>query len=302
MEEENKRIDEANLEEQKAPEETASEVTAPAEEAPIAAAEEAPVEEKKDAAAEEKDEKGKKPITKTKKILNAIVLGVQIAFVVLSITICLVMLLNPKAQDEVSPLGVKLLTVNSPSMDGTEKDSFGVNDLVIAKNPKNGGEGLQKGDIITFKMLEKESGLFIINTHRIDEVITENGFTQYKTKGDANPTQDPGWVSAENVLAVYAFHIKGLGAAIKWVRDGYHFIFVVIIPLGLLLIYNIYLVAQIVVEAKMKKAKTAAAEAAAASARASLSEEDLLRLLKERGIDPSAIKEQEGKKDDTSDQ
>ncbi|MBP5404660.1 MAG: signal peptidase I [Clostridia bacterium] len=298
MEEENKRIDEANLEEQKAPEETASEVTAPVEEAPIAAAEEAPVE-KKDEAAEEKDEKGKKPITKTKKILNAIVLGVQIAFVVLSITICLVMLLNPKAQDEVSPLGVKLLTVNSPSMDGTEKDSFGVNDLVIAKNPKNGGEGLQKGDIITFKMLEKESGLFIINTHRIDEVITENGFTQYKTKGDANPMQDPGWVSADNVLAVYAFHIKGLGKAIKWVRDGYHFIFVVIIPLGLLLIYNIYLVAQIVVEGKMKKAKVAAAEAAAASARANLSEEDLLRLLKERGIDPAAIKKQDDKTDDT---
>ena len=58
---------------------------------------------------EQPEAKGKKPLTKGKRIANAIVLGVQIAFVVLAIVICLVVLLNPKEQGEISPLGVKLL-------------------------------------------------------------------------------------------------------------------------------------------------------------------------------------------------
>jgi len=236
----------------------------------------------------ETDEDGKKPMSKKKRIINAILLGIQIAFVVVAITICLVMLLNPKAQDEISPLGVKLLPVQSDSMKGDKKDNFVKGDLIIAHNVKNGGEGLTEGTIITFKMLEETRGVEILVTHRIHQVITENGFTQYITKGDNNALPDKTWLQPKDVLAVYSFHIKGLGAVIDWIRDGFHFIYVIIIPLGLLLIYNIYLVAQIVVEAKMKKAK----ETAAATARSNLSEEDLLRLMQERGIDTSALQAQ----------
>jgi len=276
-------------EEKKAIEETSSERTEEIVRAEEVTTESSVVESASESQEEKKEEKdGKKPMTKGKRIANAIILGVQIAFVLIAITICLVVLLNPKAQDDISPLGVKLLTVNSNSMNGTEKDSFSKNDLVIAKNAKNGGEGLEVGTIVSFKMLEEDSGEFIINTHRIVEVHTENGFTQYVTRGDANPLNDKGWLRAEDVLAVYAFHIPGVGAVIKWIRDGYHFIYVVIIPLGLLLIYNVYLVIQIIMESKMKKAKAAAA----ADALSSLSQEDIERLLAARGIDPNAIQSQ----------
>lgn len=293
MEEENKTIDEAVSEgAETVPAEdvtTEAPVVASVTETPQApAAEPTPTQ---DAQGQEKD--GKKPMSKGRRIANAIILGIQIAFVVIAITICLVVLLNPKAQDDISPLGVKLLTVNSNSMNGTEKDSFSVNDLVIARNAKNGGEGLQVGQIVSFKMLEENSGEFIINTHRIVEVHTENGFTQYFTKGDANPTNDKGWLRAEDILAVYSFHISGLGAVIKWIRDGYHFIYVVIIPLGLLLIYNVYLVIQIVMESKMKKAKAAAA----ADALSNLSQEDIERLLAQRGINPATIQPQDPRGD-----
>lgn len=240
--------------------------------------EESPKEEASPAPAQSSDEeKDKKPLSKKKKILNGIFLGVQIALVVVAIVITLVMILNPKS-DEVSSVGVKLLPVLSGSMDGDRKDSFPKGALVVATTPKNGGEDLKVDDIVTFAMLEEESNQMILVTHRIIEVVEiEPGLVKYRTQGDANPLPDSTLKLPGDIKAVYAFHINGLGAALTWVRDGYHFIYVIIIPLGLLLIYNIYLVAQIVVEGKMKRAKAAAAESAKQAALASIDEEEIKR-------------------------
>lgn len=240
--------------------------------------EESPKEEASPAPAQSSDEeKDKKPVSKKKRILNGIFLGVQIALVVVAIVITLVMILNPKS-DEVSSVGIKLLPVLSGSMDGDRKDSFPKGALVVATTPKNGGEDLKVDDIVTFAMLEEESNQMILVTHRIIEVVEiEPGLVKYRTQGDANPLPDSTLKLPGDIKAVYAFHINGLGAALTWVRDGYHFIYVIIIPLGLLLIYNIYLVAQIVVEGKMKRAKAAAAESAKQAALASIDEEEIKR-------------------------
>lgn len=251
----------------------------------------------KDAPQEEnktKEKGGKKPMSKGKKIANGIILGVQIAFVVIAIVICLVVMLNPQQGDKVSPIGLKLLPVLSGSMDGDKKDSFPKGALVFAVSPKNHGENLKVGDIVTFTMFEENSGQQILVTHRIVEIVTiEEGLYKYRTQGDANPLPDESLKLPGDILAVYAFHINGLGAALSWIRSGYNFIYVIIIPLGLLLIYNIYLVAQIVVESKMKKAKAAAADAAKQAALASIDEEEIKRkaieeYLKSQGIAPNA--------------
>lgn len=286
----------------KVPEEETEIAAAPqsAEEAvPVTENEEAPVaaeivpEEKKSEDPSDADEKEKKPMSKGKRIANAIILAVQILFVVLAIVICLVVMLNPQSNEKVSPVGLKLLPVLSGSMDGDKKDSFPKGALVFAVNPKNGGNDLKVGDIVTFKMLEEKSGQLILVTHRIIEINDASGIKQYKTQGDANPLPDEAWKLPGDILAVYAFHVKGLGTALSWIRDGYNFIYVIIIPLGLLLIYNIYLVAQIVVENKMKKAKAAAAESAKQAALASIDEEAIKRkaieeYLKSQGLTPAA--------------
>ena len=264
--------------------------SAPAEES---VAEAPKPEETKQEEAAEGDDKGK-PMTKGRRIMNAIVLAVQIAFVVLAIAICLIVMLNPQSSDKVSPVGLKLLPVLSGSMDGNQKGSFPKGALVFATNPKNGGTDLKEGDIVTFTMLEESSGQTILVTHRIIEVVeTEPGLKRYRTKGDANPLPDEALKLPGDIKAVYAFHINGLGTALTWIRDGYNFIYVIIIPLGLLLIYNIYLVAQIVVENKMKKAKAAAAETAKQAALASIDEEAIKRkaieeYLRSQGLSPAA--------------
>ena len=234
----------------------------------------------------------RKPMSKKKKILNAVLLAVQILLVVLAITITLIVIINPKT-DEVSSAGVKLMPVLSGSMDGTAEidgktyTGFPKGALVVATKPKNNGYDLQVGDIVTFRKLEEKSNTMILVTHRIIERVDDPNSTvpYYITKGDANSTPDKVTDSStENkrwypgdILAVYSFHINGLGYAMEWIRTGYNFIYVIIIPLGLLLIYNIYLVAQIVVEGKMKKAKAAAAEKAKEAALASIDEEEIKR-------------------------
>ncbi|HCJ01730.1 MAG TPA: hypothetical protein DIC18_02620 [Clostridiales bacterium] len=234
---------------------------------------------KKDGGKKNKEKSGEK--SKKKRVLNAIFLAVQILLVVLAITICLVMILNPKEPDQVSPLGLKLLPVRSSSMDGDKKDSFPKYSLVFATNPKNGGKDLKVGNIVTF-VDQDANGQKFLNTHRIvavEEHLQEDGtyLKSYQTQGDNNPLPDSIWKTPDQILAVYSFHIKGLGGAILWIREGYHFIFVIIIPLGLLFLYNIYLVAQIVLESKMRKAKALAAEKAKEAALASIDEEEIKR-------------------------
>ena len=225
-----------------------------------------------------------KPLSKKKKIVNGILLGVQIVLVLFAIILTLIMILNPK-QDEVSGVGIKLLPVLTDSMDGERTlmidgeevtfKGFAAGALVIAKNPDY--DNLKVGDIVTFSdRIGDEMGL---NTHRIIEVVEiEPGLVKYRTQGD-NPEApvDSTLKLPGDIKAVYVTHINGLGNALFWIRDGYHFIYVIIIPLGLLLIYNIYLVAMIVVEGKMKKAKAAAAETAKAAALASIDEEEIKR-------------------------
>ena len=268
--------------------ETSSEEIVKTEEAPV---EETPVVTETPAAegqapAEKTDEDGK-PISRKKRILNGILLGVQIALVLFAIILTLIMILNPK-QDEVSGVGIKLLPVLTDSMDGERTlvineetgetktfSGFPAGALVIAKNPDY--DDLKVGDIVTFQ--DRIGDELRLNTHRIIEVVEiEPGLVKYRTQGD-NPEKgvDSTLKLPGDIKAVYITHINGVGKALTWIRDGYNFIYVIIIPLGLLLIYNIYLVAQIVVESKMKKARAAAAEDAKQAALASIDEEEIKR-------------------------
>ena len=274
--------------EESAPEEAALSEASVTEEAAEPEAKDVKSEEPTDGANADEGTGGKKPMTKKKKILNAIFLGVQIALVVFAIILTIIMIMNPK-QGEVSSAGIKLMPVMSDSMDG-ERTIDGVTyrgfatwALVVAKSPKRDADNnvdassLKVGDIVTFQGLVEGKQELI--THRIIEIVPiEEGLVRFRTQGD-NPAApvDTTLKAANDFQAVYLFHIPKLGKALWWIRDGYHFIYVIIIPLGLLLIYNIYLVAQIVIEGKMKKSNAAVAEKAKQAALASIDEEEIKR-------------------------
>ncbi len=92
---------------------------------------------------------------------------------------------------------------------------------------------LSLGDIITFKMPYNED---ILVTHRINEVINENGQLVYRTKGDANPIQDPWIIERDSIVSVYSgVKLPIVGYLYKEIHKSFS-IFLLLTILGLILI------------------------------------------------------------------
>ena len=75
------------------------------------------------------------------------------------------------------------LTVESDSM----KPTFKKNDMIIVKEVDD-INSLKKGDVITFWTII--DGKKVKNTHRIQQVVDENGTKSFITRGDANDLDD----------------------------------------------------------------------------------------------------------------
>lgn len=73
---------------------------------------------------------------------------------------------------------------------------------------------LEVGDVITFRI----SGGTVV-THRIEEVLEENGARRYRTKGDANEIADGTPVSAGNVIGTPVFSVPYLGYALTYIQS-----------------------------------------------------------------------------------
>ncbi len=76
-----------------------------------------------------------------------------------------------------------------------------VGDIVIVKETTE----IEKGDIIAFKI----DGAIV--THRVQEVIENESEKTYKTKGDANKTEDREEVKEQEIEGKYCFKIPKIG-------------------------------------------------------------------------------------------
>lgn len=96
-----------------------------------------------------------------------------------------------------SILGYQLYRVETGSMIPT----FPIGSMIISKE-YDGVSDLSVDDVVTFYMGDK------IVTHRIVEVMKENGETTYHTKGD-NPENsiDPDILVKENIVAIYKWSL-----------------------------------------------------------------------------------------------
>jgi signal peptidase len=202
----------------------------------------------------------KKMTAKQKKILDISVICLQVAVVVIAIVISAIVIANPLAQSaKVSSSKTKLLPVLTDSMVGNLEDSFNAGDLVVGKTPKD-KLALEKGDIITY--VGPVDGYDALITHRIVDVVLdgEGKAVTYFTLGDAQPRDaDRTAVNPYDVLAVYKYHLKGVGKAINWLQDDTHFLLVIVLPLIALFVYNIIGFVKMIMQGKLDKAKEATA-------------------------------------------
>lgn len=73
---------------------------------------------------------------------------------------------------------------------------------------------LEAGDVITYKVSEDT-----MVTHRIVEVVEENGQTMYRTKGDANDVEDGSLVPQSQIVGSPVFTIPYLGYLVKFIQS-----------------------------------------------------------------------------------
>lgn len=152
----------------------------------------------------------------------------NLLLVVLVVCVCIVVyfVFQSKGDIQKSPslLGHKPLTVLTNSMIPT----FSAGDIIVINTKVD--PNLK--DVITYK--HPQDGRLI--THRVIDVVTKNGESFYKTQGDANNVDDKVLIPRANVVGVETHIIPKGGYIANKLASPFGFSLLVIIPL---LVYSI---------------------------------------------------------------
>ena len=142
-------------------------------------------------------EKSGKKLYITKKILLTIIYLIIISVIVINFIILTKSYITPNAIPSI--FGIKTFVIVSKSMEPT----IMTGDAIFTKEPKK--DNIKINDVISFH--DKQD----INTHRIINILTENGVTKYITKGDNNKNPDKDKVTFDKIEGVYLFKLVGFG-------------------------------------------------------------------------------------------
>ncbi|MBQ1897980.1 MAG: signal peptidase I [Ruminococcus sp.] len=211
-----------------------------------------------------------------KKIINVIIDIVVVLILIISILV-VTMSLTSRSSGVPNLFGVAPITVASDSME----DTLMVNDLIFCEvRTDYVYDDYAVGDIVTFN--QEIEGETRFNTHRIVEVVEDNGITYYKTQGDnkdTNPVPDEKLKTANDIVAKYTGNkIGGVGAFFSFIRTQLGFFLVILLPMILFFVYEAVRVIMNIIAYNKEKA---AEEAAAAVANSELTEEQKQRAIEE---------------------
>lgn len=161
-------------------------------------------------------------LNKVKKIISIIILIMLLPILFVNGVILIDSFVHPN--EVPSFFGWKPFIVLSGSME----NEICSGDLAIVKEVDN--EIIKENDIIAFKNED------LVTTHRVVEIIQENGITKYKTKGDNNNIEDNGMVSQEQIEGLYQFKISKLGNLAMFTQTPIGMVICLSIPIALLII------------------------------------------------------------------
>ena len=174
--------------------------------------------------------------------------------------------------------GYTPLMVQTESMSPT----FNAGDLIIIKayDPAK----LQEGDIITFHTIINNE--YALTTHRIEHIEENGGVRSYTTKGDNNAIPDTHIIADGDIVGKYVARAAGLGKVMAFLSSSTGFLVVIVLPMLLFFIYQIYHLVVVginlkkaiaVEEAQAKAEQEDAAAAKLAEAEAALAEAKRLK-------------------------
>ena len=108
-------------------------------------------------------------------------------------------------------------------------------DLIICNTAE--AEEIENNDVIAF--FDPAGNGTSIVTHRVTEVVEENGALQFRTRGDNNNTEDKLLVPAENLVGIYKSRIPNVGHVAMFMQSTAGLIVCVVLPILLLVGYDI---------------------------------------------------------------
>ena len=158
-----------------------------------------------------------------KKVITVLGLILFIAIVTLGITIVYKSYSEPNKIPSV--FGWKPFIVLSGSME----DTIMPGDLILTKEID--ALELKEGDIISFR-----TNKYNVITHRIINIVDENGERKYYTKGDNNNSADSEPVCNEQIEGRYRYRIPKLGEIALNLQKPIGIVICVTLPLIILLI------------------------------------------------------------------
>ena len=176
-----------------------------------------------------------------------------IALILVSVFVLLSVVLTPAGQVP-QVLGYSVFRVMTGSMEPEiREDSL----LVVKKTPP---EDIAPGDVISFfspdPMLEGA-----VNTHRVVRVEKENGRIQFITKGDANVIEDTYPVDASALVGKAVFKSYWLGKTVSLLANPLVFGIIILLPLLIILLMNLYRAVRIAADMAKKEEEEAVRKA-----------------------------------------
>ena len=146
-----------------------------------------------------------------KRIIKYIILAILMILFIINIILSF--------EENTHIFGIHIFNIISESMEPTLEK----NDIVIVQKCKE--LQLHKGDIITFLQDEK------IISHRILNIVKENGITKYETKGDNNKIADSNKVEFKQIYGKVVFKIKNVGQIVNYIQNIRGFINIIILAI-----------------------------------------------------------------------
>lgn len=243
--------------------------------------------------------KEKKVETKTQRILNYVVMAVEITIIIACIIFSITIISGQRIDPEQGlNNGINITTVYSDSMDSDKEvfnqyriGSFKIGDVLLIKNIAGDTEeyaNLQEGDVISYFGIGPTGETALIS-HRVYKIKIIDVDGQQKkqifTLGDrqysGNETADDMYATAiptGNIQGIVVGKLSKIGYAIIWLKDSTHFLLSIVFPLALLLVYNAYLLVRMILDYKIKKLKEQNEMAVAAiKAESPVDEEEIKR-------------------------
>ena len=163
-------------------------------------------------------------------------------------------------------MGYTPLVVKSDSMAPT----FRAGDLIFIK--KCDTSTLKEGDIICFHTIIDNE--YALNTHRIQKIEESGDARSYTTLGDNNNgIADTHVISDGDIVGKYVGRIPKLGNVMDFLSSSIGFLIVIVLPMLLFFIYQVYNLIMISIRLKKAVAVETAKEAALAQSQVAELEE-----------------------------